>query len=81
MAVLNLQSFKYEATWVAANLKITPPTPETHPQFPLWELGYTPEEVYEVFWPSGFQYVNSKMAMQYHDFDSRVFATIPDDQL
>lgn len=63
MAVLNCKSFKYEATWVAANFKITPPTPETHPKFPLWELGYTSEEVYEEFWPSGFQYVHSKSAL------------------
>ena len=28
MAVLSSQSFKYEATWAAANFKITPPTPK-----------------------------------------------------
>jgi hypothetical protein len=80
VAALNVQSFKYEATWVAANFKITPPTPETHPKFPLWELGYTPEEVYKEFWPSGFQYVSSKVAFLWNEFDFRVSATIPKDQ-
>ncbi|KAB5511191.1 putative monooxygenase [Coniochaeta sp. 2T2.1] len=43
--------YRYEATWLAANLEIRPPTPETHPEFPLWKLGFTPEEVYDLFWP------------------------------
>jgi 2-polyprenyl-6-methoxyphenol hydroxylase-like FAD-dependent oxidoreductase len=47
--------WKYVGTWVAANLKITTPTPKSHPDFPLWQLGYTPEQVHEIFWPSGFQ--------------------------
>jgi len=45
----------YVGTWVAANLHITTPTPQSHPDFPLWKLGYTPEQVHDVFWPSGFQ--------------------------
>ena len=81
MAVLNCESFKYEATWVAANFKITTPTPETHPKFPLWKLGYTSEEVYEEFWPFGFQYVNSKSALQYRHFDYEASATTAEDQL
>ncbi|KAK5629406.1 hypothetical protein RRF57_005121 [Xylaria bambusicola] len=48
--------YKYDGTWVAANLKITPPTPKTHPRFPLWKLGYTPEQVYDLFWPIGFHF-------------------------
>ncbi|KAH8649733.1 hypothetical protein BGZ60DRAFT_551155 [Tricladium varicosporioides] len=48
--------YKYTGTWVAANLKITPPTPHTHPQFPLWEAGYTPEEVHDLFWPKGWHF-------------------------
>ncbi|KAN0095776.1 FAD/NAD(P)-binding domain containing protein [Hyaloscypha variabilis] len=36
--------FKYEATWVALNWRITPPTPESYPDFPLWRLGYTPDQ-------------------------------------
>ncbi|KAI0502930.1 hypothetical protein F5B22DRAFT_580901 [Xylaria bambusicola] len=48
--------YKYDGTWVAANLKITLPTPKTHPKFPLWKLGYTPEQVYDLFWPIGFHF-------------------------
>lgn len=60
IALLNtcILSYEYEGTWIAANLKITLPTPETHPEFPLWMMGYTPQEVYETFWPPGFQYVD-----------------------
>ncbi|KAI1340073.1 monooxygenase-like protein [Xylariaceae sp. FL0016] len=43
--------YKYDGTWVAANLKINLPTPETHPEFPLWKLGFEPQEVYDLFWP------------------------------
>ncbi|CAH0057995.1 unnamed protein product [Clonostachys solani] len=47
---------RYEATWVAANLKVTMPTPKTHPHFPLWDLGYEPDELWDLFWPGGFQF-------------------------
>lgn len=47
----------YVGTWVAINLQVDLPTPEKHPEFPLWKLGYTPEQVHEEFWPKGFQYV------------------------
>ncbi|KAI1428783.1 hypothetical protein F5Y12DRAFT_782374 [Xylaria sp. FL1777] len=49
-------TYKYDGTWVAANLEISLPTPNTHPDFPLWKLGYTPEQVYDLFWPSGFHF-------------------------
>ena len=49
-------TYKYAGTWVAANLRVTPPTPQTHPQFPLWEAGYTSEEVYDLFWPIGWHF-------------------------
>ncbi|KAI1506405.1 monooxygenase-like protein [Biscogniauxia marginata] len=49
-------SYKYEGTWVAANLKINLPTPKTHPKFPLWGYGYTPEGVYDLFWPKGWHF-------------------------
>ncbi|KAH9896306.1 putative monooxygenase [Xylariomycetidae sp. FL2044] len=48
--------YKYDDTWVAANLKIHLPTPETHPDFPLWDLGYSPESVYDLFWPKGWHF-------------------------
>jgi hypothetical protein len=51
-------SYPYDGTWVAANLHITLPTPESHPDFPLWKLGYTPDELWDIFWPDGFQYVS-----------------------
>ncbi|TGJ85353.1 hypothetical protein E0Z10_g3421 [Xylaria hypoxylon] len=49
-------TYKYDGTWVAANLEISLPTPNTHPDFPLWNLGYTPNEVYDLFWPRGFHF-------------------------
>lgn len=33
------------------------PTRETHPEFPLWELSYTPEEVYDHFFPADFRFL------------------------
>ncbi|KAI8945221.1 hypothetical protein F4801DRAFT_569154 [Xylaria longipes] len=49
-------TYKYDGTWVAANLEISLPTPESHPAFPLWKLGYTPVEVYDLFWPPGWHF-------------------------
>ncbi|PYH95482.1 monooxygenase [Aspergillus ellipticus CBS 707.79] len=47
----------YEETWVALNWQITIPTPQSHPQFPLWKLGYTPEQVYDEFFPPEFRFL------------------------
>lgn len=33
------------------------PTPQTHPNFPLWPLGYTPEQVFELFFPAHFRFL------------------------
>lgn len=49
-------AYRYDGTWVAANLEISLPTPESHPNFPLWKLGYTPAEVYDLFWPIGWHF-------------------------
>lgn len=49
-------SYRYEGTWVATNLKIQLPTPESHPDFPAWKLGMTPQEVYDLFWPKGWHF-------------------------
>ncbi|KAK4941706.1 hypothetical protein LTR10_018445 [Elasticomyces elasticus] len=46
----------YSETWVAANLKIRLPTPETHPDFALWKAGFTPERVYDLFWPNDWHF-------------------------
>jgi 2-polyprenyl-6-methoxyphenol hydroxylase-like FAD-dependent oxidoreductase len=48
--------YPYDGTWIAANLRITLSTPETHPSLPLWNLGYTPEEVYDLYWPTGWHF-------------------------
>lgn len=50
-------SFGYNETWVALNLRITPPTPETHPHLPFWKLGYTPEDVYDLYFPVNFRFI------------------------
>jgi len=50
-------SFRYEAIWVALNWHLIPPTPETHPDFPLWELGYEPEDVFDLFFPKEFRFI------------------------
>mgnify|MGYP001573444410 FL=1 len=54
---LTQYSFHYEAIWVALNWRLTLPTPESHPSFPLWRLGYTPEEVYDLFFPPYFNFI------------------------
>lgn len=54
---LMCESFGYEAVWVALNWRLTLPTPKSHPKFPLWELGYTPEEVYDLFFPPYFNFI------------------------
>ncbi|KAF2269839.1 FAD/NAD(P)-binding domain-containing protein [Lojkania enalia] len=48
--------YRYSGTWIAANLKIRAPTPETHPEFPLWSLGYSSDEVYDLYWPKGWHF-------------------------
>lgn len=49
-------TYRYEGTWVAANLHIDLCTPETHPDFPAWQIGMTPLEVYDLFWPRDFHF-------------------------
>lgn len=39
------------------NLKITLPTTESHPNFLPWKLGYTPEQVYDLFFPKNFRFI------------------------
>ncbi|KAJ5529733.1 hypothetical protein N7527_003126 [Penicillium freii] len=47
----------YDETWVALNWEISLPTERTHPDFPLWKLGYTPQEVYDLFFPESFRLI------------------------
>jgi 2-polyprenyl-6-methoxyphenol hydroxylase-like FAD-dependent oxidoreductase len=49
-------TYPYNGTWVAANLKMSLPSRETHPNLPLWDLGYKPEDVYDLFWPQGWHF-------------------------
>ncbi len=56
-AIDSTLSTKYQETWVALNWKITLPTPKTHPAFPLWRLAYTPEQVYDLFFPPEFRFL------------------------
>ncbi|KAH2702661.1 hypothetical protein KXW03_003621 [Aspergillus fumigatus] len=48
--------FEYEGTWIAANLKITLPTPQSHPDLALWAAGFDPESVYDLFWPANWHF-------------------------
>ncbi|KAL6229343.1 hypothetical protein BDW75DRAFT_235280 [Aspergillus navahoensis] len=45
----------YDVTWVALNWEITLRTVETHSDSPLWRLGYTPKQVYDLFFPANFR--------------------------
>ncbi|KAL4770008.1 hypothetical protein BDW60DRAFT_218346 [Aspergillus nidulans var. acristatus] len=47
----------YDETWVALNWQIVLPTEKTHPAFPLWALGYTPQDVYDLFFPVNFRFL------------------------
>lgn len=48
--------FEYDGTWIAANLKITLPTRDSHPDLPFWDRGYDSEAVYDLFWPQGWHF-------------------------
>ena len=50
--------YPYEGTWVASNFAIRLPTAGSHPDFPLWKHGYTPDEVYDLFWPKGWHFAS-----------------------
>ena len=49
--------FHYKKTWVAMNFKPALPTPESHPEFPLWKLDLTPEDIYNHFIPENFRFL------------------------
>lgn len=42
---------------MALNWEIILPSQETHPDFPLWSLGYTQEQVYDLFFPENFRFL------------------------
>jgi hypothetical protein len=46
----------YAGNWIAANLFIIMPTPESHPDLCFWNMNMTPEDVYELFWPRGWHF-------------------------
>jgi hypothetical protein len=35
------------------------PTRDSHPDFPLWKLDYTPQDVYDAFFPTGFRFIGN----------------------
>lgn len=43
--------------WAGCNWYIDPPTPESHPDFPLWKLGWTTDKVMDEFIPKDFKYL------------------------
>ncbi|KAN0120294.1 FAD/NAD(P)-binding domain containing protein [Hyaloscypha variabilis] len=47
----------YQEVWVAVNWKISLPTPQTHPSFPLWALGYNSQQVFDLFFPTNFRFL------------------------
>jgi 2-polyprenyl-6-methoxyphenol hydroxylase-like FAD-dependent oxidoreductase len=51
------RSKTYNEVWVALNWKISLPTPDTHPDFPLREHGYTSQQVYDAFFPPDFRFL------------------------
>jgi hypothetical protein len=38
---------------------MTLPTPKSHPNFPLWRLGSTPEQVYDSIFPKNFHFLSN----------------------
>ncbi|KAF2762663.1 FAD/NAD(P)-binding domain-containing protein [Pseudovirgaria hyperparasitica] len=38
----------------SVNILVKRPTPESHPDFPLWAIGYTPDRVLDAFIPNSF---------------------------
>jgi hypothetical protein len=48
---------RYEEVWMSTHYHITFPTPDTHPDFPLWKLGYTSKQVYDLFFPENFTFL------------------------
>ncbi|THC90001.1 hypothetical protein EYZ11_010546 [Aspergillus tanneri] len=42
---------------MTVNWQIELPSQKTHPQFHLWSLGYTPEDVYDLFFPVNFRFL------------------------
>ncbi|KAF7125583.1 hypothetical protein CNMCM5793_001800 [Aspergillus hiratsukae] len=48
--------FEYDGIWIAANLKITLPTPQSHPDLALWAAGHDPESVYNLYWPENWHF-------------------------
>ena len=52
-----LPACSYNEVWVALNWRMSLPTPETHPDFPLWKKGFSPQQVYDAFFPTDFRFL------------------------
>jgi len=50
-------SARYQENWIGFNCYIDLPTPDSHPNFPLWRLGYSAEEVFDAFFPAHFHFL------------------------
>ena len=46
-----------ELLYCGINWDVFTPTPKTHPDFPLWAKGYSPEAVLDEFMPANFKYM------------------------
>ena len=57
--IITRLSYEYQETWVALNWHMDLPTPQTHPDFPLWKLKYTPQDVYDAFFPRNFRFIGN----------------------
>ncbi|KAJ5664574.1 hypothetical protein N7507_005305 [Penicillium longicatenatum] len=64
LELLGIHISFYDNIWVALYWEISLPTERTHPKFPLWKLGYTLQEVYDLFFPetSGLSVVQSVLS-------------------
>lgn len=69
--------YRYTGTWVAANIRIDLPTQETHPNFPPFAAGLTPEEAYDLFWPKGWHFCsppgNPTASGRFGPYDQRLW--------
>ena len=49
--------FSYNGTWVGCKFFLTLPTPQSHPELCFWNMGMSPEDVYDLFfWPEGWHF-------------------------
>lgn len=57
--VIMESTIRYEAVWVGINLAVKNLNPESQPDFPLFKLGYTPQQVIDAFMPEDFIFISN----------------------